>query len=371
MRIIHIIVDNKFIDGAISLFDEGCKSECAYAIYVTNTDAYKAEYVRYKNLLFINGDNALDVINSYDVVILHSLPCLPLDIIPQINPRVKVVWFAWGYDIYETPYNVIPVELFGPITRRHTFVLGKLNPRYYYEVMRAHHVLPKVISRIDYFSGVFSYEYDLIKENWKQFHALALDYYYGSSNFFIPEIPSQEISERRNNIIVGNSANPTNNHLEVFSFIKEAKLADNANIIVPLSYGGGMRYINAVEKEGFKLFGDKFKPLRTYMPLDEYLDLTSRCKTAIFFHYRQQASDNIFMQLINGARVFMSEKSKAYYYLRDLGLSVYTLENDIDKINQELEEGYVLENRRILSELYSSSKLIDRVSKIENLLSRE
>lgn len=39
------------------------------------------------------------------------------------------------------------------------------------------------------------------------------------------------------NILVGNSATPTNNHIEIFRILSRLRLPESSKIVVPLSYG--------------------------------------------------------------------------------------------------------------------------------------
>ncbi len=64
----------------------------------------------------------------------------------------------------------------------------------------------------------------------------------------------------------------------------------------------------------------------------------------------------------------MSETSMAYAYLKSIGLKVYSLQSDLNLFNDEMDEEDILTNRRILSEQYSSSKLINRVQVIYSKL---
>ena len=154
----------------------------------------------------------------------------------------------------------------------------------------------------------------------------------------------------------------TNNHLDVFyilSKILNTSVIDK--IVVPLSYAGTKNYNSKISKTGANLWGAKFLPLNDYLPLKEYLEIVMNCRTAIFFHERQQASDNVFLQLLYGARVFMSNTSLMYQYLKTMGFYIYSLQEHSDLINNSLEKDKVFVNRKLLSDNYSSSKLIQRV----------
>ena len=43
-----------------------------------------------------------------------------MDLVPIINKRIKVVWFSWGYDLYENTPPIEPIikisNMFGNIT---------------------------------------------------------------------------------------------------------------------------------------------------------------------------------------------------------------------------------------------------------------
>ena len=131
-----------------------------------------------------------------------------------------------------------------------------------------------------------------------------------------------------------------------------------------MSYAGTKNYNSKISKTGANLWGAKFLPLNDYLPLKEYLEIVMNCRTAIFFHERQQASGNVFLQLLYGARVFMSNTSLMYQYLKTMGFYIYSLQEHSDLINNSLEKDKVFVNRKLLSDNYSSSKLIQRVISI-------
>ena len=371
-RYAHIIIDEKFIEGAVSLFETDDRVENHYFMIDRKTET---RYLKKIKIEYLTSENAVNVINSYDAVIIHSLPSIPLFLVENIKKHVKVVWLAWGYDMYEKPYDIIPVKLLGEETHKNTKIIRFL-ARYYWKNVKkrkiVHQYLKSALSRIDYFSGVFPYEIDLIKANRPEFKAKPLDFYYGSAtDFFIPEVPETVIKHGKNNIIIGNSANITGNHLDVLKTLSSIQLESVSKIIIPLSYGDVLGYAKKVENKAQILAPGKIVSLKQFMPLEQYLALISNCRSAFFAHERQQASDNIFMQLLFGARVFMSESSAAYHYLKNIGIKVFSIQNDMDLVNVELEDDDVMTNRRILSEHYSTSKLINRIKVINNTIISE
>lgn len=372
IKYLHCLKDEKFLDGAISLFETDERVSNSYVLFIQNPLKYKFKFIKSQKAETQEIDSFLNVVNDYDVVVLHSLTSVPVELISKIPSRIKIVWLMWGFDFYN--YRVCNLDLLYPITKEavnngkwHRFMS---HTRFHlFERIK----YKKALSRIDFFSGVFPYEYELLKNNtrYSKIKAAPIDFYYGSTDFFVPETPILTIENKHNNIIIGNSADTKNNTLDVFDTIKDALDAkDIENIIVPLSYGENKRFISEVKRIGNAIWGNLFKPLDTYLPLKEYLTLISNCKSAIFFHERQQASDNVLMQFLYGARVFMSESSLMYQFLKKQGYHVFSLQKDLRLINAPLSDQEVLENRVLLSQNYSSSKLVERVYNMNSQIAK-
>ena len=145
-------------------------------------------------------------------------------------------------------------------------------------------------------------------------------------------------------------------------------MAKEDKVIIPLSYGGSERYISIIKETAQKYLGKNAMVLDTYLPVDEYWRLVSNCRIAVYAHVRQQASDNIFYQIMSGAKVYMTKKSAAFSYLKSLGLRIFSLEEDLQTINIPLTFAEIMRNRQILTQLYSVSTQIKRVYDINTFL---
>ena len=60
-----------------------------------------------------------------------------------------------------------------------------------------------------------------------------MDYYYGSLDFFIKDDYEKNVETQKVNILIGNSANPTNNHLDILKALSGINLDANSKIIIP------------------------------------------------------------------------------------------------------------------------------------------
>ncbi len=114
---------------------------------------------------------------------------------------------------------------------------------------------------------------------------------------------------------IGNSADPTNNHIEIIE--KLAKFKDeNITIYVPLSYGD-LGNASKVKTVGEKIFGSKFIALTEYMTPEKYSEYLSGIDILIFNHKRQQGLGNIYPMIYTGKKVFIREDTSSWDYFKN------------------------------------------------------
>lgn len=163
-------------------------------------------------------------------------------------------------------------------------------------------------------------------------------------------------------IQVGNSADPTNNHLEVFNKLEKYK-NEEIEIIVPLSYGNA-QYRDKVIEEGTKKFGNKFNPIVDYMPFEKYLELLAKIDVAIFNHKRQQAMGNIITLLGLGKKVYIRDDITTWRFCAEHGLKVYSLNEDVSELFDEMLENEKANNINNIKKKFSEIKLKEDLTNI-------
>ena len=374
LHIVNLIVDDKFIDNVIefhSLTSAYCRHE--YILLSCNRNQKYRYITRGNDVVRMHPDCFIDYVNkgNVDAIFLHSLFSIPLELLPKIRKEIKTFWFAWGYDIYESPsYSpFIPLQLYHEQTSRFIKQYGggilsivksfvKMLLGKYRSSEKQYHLYKEAVERIDYFSGVLPAEYGLAKTI-SYFHALPVSYSYVIKNFGIIHNENCE----GNNILIGNSANPTNNHLDVFAYLKSLELADR-NIILPLSYGGSQNYVSHVIKEAKNILGNNVTILEDFLPLNKYTQLIESCNVAIFYHERQQALGNIFLAIKRGCKVFLSEKSITYQYFKNVGVVIFSIQHDLNQM--ELDKPLSERERKRNKDIVLS--LNDENVKIANML---
>lgn len=128
---------------------------------------------------------------------------------------------------------------------------------------------------------------------------------------------------------IGNSADPSNRHLEILDKLLPFK-GEDIRIYAPLSYGD-KEYAKTVCDAGWRSFGDKFVPMLDFMPFDDYLKVLSEIDVAIFNHDRQQAMGNIITLIGSGKKVYLRDGVSSWGFLDRIGAVVYKLsEFDLD-----------------------------------------
>ncbi|NVO08369.1 MAG: TDP-N-acetylfucosamine:lipid II N-acetylfucosaminyltransferase [Bacteroidales bacterium] len=251
-------------------------------------------------------------------IYIHYLPygiSLPFWVIFSLLSK-KLVWIFWGGDIYI--YN----EKNNNLKTR------------FYELCRK-----IIIRRLGNIAGFLTEDFNLIKKIYKTDAAYTKTIYPLPINF-------TELSQGENvskgktiKILAGNSADPSNNHFELLHILERFKDED-IQVICPLSYGRDAAYSLRVNDEGFRVLGEKFKPLLHLLPPTEYSKILQEVDIAIMNHQRQQGLGNLISILWLGKKVFVRSDTTTFSYFKSEGIAVW---DTLDIKNQSF-ESFILMN---------------------------
>lgn len=364
MKILHIAPDEKFIESMYWQFEQAFPNASEFII-VLQKEQQNAKYVVERDTFQIIKDSkegvafCLNKILDFDVVIFHGLTFFQSKVVLKCKQKNKLVWFFWGGELYDNP-KALKAKTIGPKSTatfevRQDFkrrIKGLIRPFYYrifqnaktpeLNILKAARVIPN-------FGIVHEEELRFLQsETLLHPKAKQLKMTYYPLEFIFKDIEDTYICG--NDILIGNSASITNNHLEVFDILKPFTISEE-KIIVPLSYGD-TGYAARICEEGEKTFGTNFYPLNTFMSLPEYNKIIQQCRIVIMNHYRQQAVGNIVALLWMGAKVYLDERNTFYQYLKRIGVGVYSISADLRPENLDafkaLEVSEVTRNRAIL-----------------------
>lgn len=367
-KILHIVPDhNKFLKDAFDMFNSipGIENEC----WVVKKKAVPPINLNIESALGVDYITFIDRCvnsNDYDIVVIHNLFSLPYNLISSINPAIKVVWLSWGMDIYDYRFPEYPlIKLKNTIKDEKIkfFFSNIFDYRYYKQLLsklvrnklRPRNIFNKALSRIDFYSGVFPLEWELISRN-KCFMAKQFHFNYSNpSSQFTQENIYTDLDCKRTSIQVGHSGYRFLNHRHVFKLLSKLDI-DNSKILVPLSYSpSGEKYTKSTIQDGYRFFGDRFEPLTDFMPYNDYNNLMKSVKVAIFDIERQCAVGNCLIAIWNGAKVFFPKNSLNFRYFSEIGVKVFTIEDGLTstELQTELDSKTIMENRQQLIKYWS------------------
>lgn len=239
----------------------------------------------------------------------------------------KCYWIIWGGDLY-------------------TAKLGERNLLWYLHEWPRRIVIKRIGHLVTYIDG----DVELARQWYGargQYHECLM---YPSNVYKHYDVQAK--SNSTTCIQVGNSADPSNEHFEVFAALEKFKDED-ISIYAPLSYGN-KEYAREVAAEGARLFGDKFIAMTEFLPFDKYLEFLGSVDIAIFNHRRQQAMGNIVTLLGLGKKVYLRKNITSLSMFRKAGIKVF--DNDhltIGKINQSV----ALRNKQKIRSTFSDGAL--------------
>ncbi|WPP47387.1 TDP-N-acetylfucosamine:lipid II N-acetylfucosaminyltransferase [Pseudomonas sp. AN-1] len=268
-------------------------------------------------------------LNRAEKVILHGLFDPKIIIILSSMPWLlrNCYWIIWGGDLYVRN-------------------LEKKNWKWHLGELFRSFVIKRIGHLVTYIEGDVDLARKWYGATGKHHECLM----YTSNLYSDPNAISSH--KKTINIQVGNSADPSNNHIEALKKLLPYKDSD-IKIHVPLSYGD-QAYASTVIRQGSEWFGEKLKPLTDFMPLEEYLELLGDIDIAMFNHRRQQAMGNTITLLGLGKKVFLRSDVTPWKMFKKNKITVYDIEDfDISPMDTEISK----KNQEFIREHFSREKL--------------
>jgi hypothetical protein len=379
---LHLIPDDKFLDDFIENIEAVDKPNnniyLAYRSILPNKFKYiksnKVILAPYKTKKFYN---TIGNIKKYDKIFIHYLSDKMCEFINSLPDELPLYWIFWGGDFY-SPSNYFSDFLYDKYSKKYINNKGK---KKYIPNIILKQLLPfknkqkleikrKAIEKLSYILHFNKYDYDLIKSTFNT-KAKFLPFFYSVSEK-MPELNSDcsELKEKFNLnadkiILLGNSGDPTNNHISVLNNIRTTNIKTDYKILCPLSYGSP-EYIKYIIQKAGKLFGNKFIPLTEFLPQKKYYNLIGCTDITIMNHNRTQAAGNILISLFFGKKVFLKKENTLYKLYKDNGVTIFNIEDDLnnDDVFKELNIEEKEKNYQITQRMFSPEKARENIKKI-------
>ncbi len=388
---IHLLYDNNysqwFVESIEAFFPENKDRFIVYNPSGSNNE--KSLYVKHTRCeslpILKKGQSKLQEQISFDGVknlIIHFYDEGLGRHIREIPSHVKVKWVVWGADMYVPISKYIDQQL-DEFSLKHyksldVHSLKEMNIRIILSKIKewlllhsSFHQKKKYkerkidIERVDEIYTFLDGDYEQIITNYTitkniPFHCFSYQY-------VGKQIALDTISSEENTMIqVGHNATPFNNHFSVLA--KLSKLNQNLDILMPLSYGDA-RFAQKLMQACLNFSHLKIKAINQLLPYEEYQKLIGSARMHLFYNWRQEAMGNILQCLVNGKKVYLSEKNTGFQFLKKIGCNVFSIDSDlkdIRQLNQTLSAEEKLNNTKKITEFFSKDNYIIR---LQNLLS--
>lgn len=340
-KILHVCNGDKFTEPFIELVNAELPAD-GHVFFIAERNV-RYEIKRRSNIVFMSDMRGrwrglwrlVRLMSEAEHIVLHGLFGVILYVL-FFQPWVlkKVHWVIWGGDLYvhQSP------------NKNWRWRLDELIRKF-------------VIQRIGYLQYWIKGDADLASE-WYGARGTYLECLMYPSNVFEPMV-LPEVTKEHLVVLVGNSADPTNHHEEVFERLRA--LDDGRfHIICPLSYGDAS-YGEHVAAEGGRLFGSRFTALREFMDITQYRRMLATVDVAVFAHRRQQGMGNTISLLGLGKKVYMRDDVTPWQTFREKGIVVHAL----DTLNlQPPSQEEIARNQQIVREQFSRDVLVRQLRQI-------
>lgn len=317
-----------------------------------------------------------------DVLLVHYLSPLGVRLILECPAEKVVFWSGWGGDYVEligskeASFSLATQELLSSVRlqrKRNLSAKARLKSIVRYaRRIKERAAKFRAIGRVDFFSSPIISDYWRLRNRLGDvaFPARFLQINYGGEQDYMAPNSHEQGAKY---VLVGNSATPANNHVDVFRLLSTAELDATTKIIVPLSYGD-VRYRAEVMRLGDETFGERFLPLLEPVPLRHYNAILASCSIAVMNHRVQQGLGNINTLLMNGAKLFLSRCSPIYELLKQEGAFVFSVDSGFEAdsflpLNQAQIEKNVEVVRRFWGDDVVQRNFFAAIDELSNLVS--
>ena len=340
-KILHVIYNEKFAAPFIDFVEKHNLSGNHFFLFFGGESTDKFPLPDLPNVDILHNEDSqfkkLKYFYTADKIIIHSLfnPYLVKFLYKHSWLLKKCYLIMWGGDLY---YHV----------------LAKDTPDY--EILEKRR--KKVIGKMGHILGYVKGDYELAQKWYGAKSTYHKCFKYPSNLYKEYDIKPKKQSITIN-IQLGNSSDPTNNHIDVLKKLEQYKDKD-IKIFTPLSYGDS-KYAKEVIETGETIFGDKFIALTEFIPFEKYLEFLGEIDIAIFAHNRQQAMGNTITLLGLGKKVYMRSDVTPWKLFEEIDVKVFDV-NDItlDSIDEKVK----IDNQKIIKNYFSEENYLKQLQNI-------
>lgn len=368
--ILHILEDEKVTNSFIDMMETVFPNESKYLILLEGSKPTKVS--QRENVVFIQKRTKeladfLYNTSGFRHICLHSING-ERDLQRIKHPSMS--WVIWGWDLYENLLQFKGYRLYeNPWEQFRVRAKGRNTPIFLYRFLsfvRDYRIFrneKRIIKRLKYIITDNGCDYDVFQK----YYTNTTIKFLGTINYYPIEklIGKENLNKECNGtaIWVGNSPAANGNHTSVFK--KLASYSNNTKIYSPISYGDN-RFMAYLNTEGKRILGDKFCPLRSFMPPEQYYSLFLNANSFVFGHYRQCGVGNILMALYFGGKCFFYKRNPLYQMYLDYGFIVFSIDDDLNEsfAKAPLADDIRMRNRELVMSIASYKSSLEQLKQV-------
>ncbi len=363
-KIYHIHTDFKFIYDSqrfdVNYFDNKLiiidyKTEFNSAYHTTGTFFVPDE----KNLEHISK-----ILEDADFVVFYGLGEFKMKLLMLIPEHIKVAWRFFGYEYYSSRRDLMlsykTLEVVENKNINHPDWLFKI--LIYLKFMKRNlkkNNLKEVTKRFDYILLFAEDEYKFLEKYWyvPEFIKLNIDFHFDYVEY-----------KKTNNLIIGNSRNVYNNHLDILEIIDD-DLFREYSFDLFFNYGDVGNYSSRVIDKISHRKNVNF--IQDFLSREEFDSIYQYSSALIINSYRQLALGNIYTAIRYGVKIYLNEKNPVMHWLKKNDIfisSVAELRTDLKTNNIQLSREESIHNIKMFNKIAESFTKEEFCSKIYQLI---
>jgi hypothetical protein len=289
---------------------------------------------------------------DYRQVIINYFDKYAAELVNRIQCKdVAIVWVIWGADLYTLPffwnklYDGFAAELYEVTWFNH---MRKMYRHWNNRVRwgaKDHRYLCAAMRKVTHGATLVEGDVALVRKYINRKVVQIPLSFSGIEDFAsAPDLP------KNTTIQIGNSGDPSNNHMEMLHLLKSLHIENQ--VFMPIAYGS-RKYLDVIPEMAFTIFDKSQLELQTTMVSKQvYFERLSSTGFALMGHTRQQAFANVVALFYFGTKVFMREANPLLNTFRSWGLHVFSVEYDLsaEALEHTLPTEMQNRNRSIIQE---------------------
>ena len=315
---LHLLIESPFYTERIvrKMFNFNSEQKCFVRVRSHKDVLYQtAEESRSMSLIQLN--RLLITLNPSRVYI-HFLSSSIAYILHKTNLKNKpCYWIMWGADFYGLP--TFSSRYYLPKSKPFAWKNDGLKSRLiqFLGLPSSKNVM-NIFNNIDYFVG-YKEEYELTQMTLNhQMKFLPWEYY-----FNIDEMDLPPIDQGAGTILLGNSDDPMNNHLDTLEKL-ESHIDTGQKIIMPVA-GASTVYLSKL-KEYQSVTKADLLLIENFMDSQTFFEMMKEVSYVVYGHLRQQGVGTVIPLLFAGKKAFLWDANPLKSILERWNLKVSSLD---------------------------------------------